>query len=233
MTVSEQAETQFIENVSLDVAELPDRTSPDDRPDMMLVTAEELESCLRAHLPILLHEAQPLLGVERQELRDAAEHVCWFDWSGNDEDAVKAVDDLRTVLALLPHTGQPGKEEAFCTSCGASEPDWNAARAFDAEHTGQPVEGWRPIETAPNDSAFRWYGLHVTHASGYSWFEAHYVQHDDDGQMRLPSGDDFSDWAYDDFECWAPAPAPPLAAEPHHERETPVVKPIGQATPGS
>ncbi|XUM25092.1 hypothetical protein ACRAVF_34055 (plasmid) [Bradyrhizobium oligotrophicum S58] len=37
---------QFVSSVINDVAELPDRTSPDDEPDMMLVTAEELKTIL-------------------------------------------------------------------------------------------------------------------------------------------------------------------------------------------
>lgn len=31
-------------------------------------------------------------------LRIAAEHVCWFDWSNNDDDAVAAVENLRRAL---------------------------------------------------------------------------------------------------------------------------------------
>ena len=37
----------LISNVIQHVAELPDRTSPDDAPDMMLVTADELTEILR------------------------------------------------------------------------------------------------------------------------------------------------------------------------------------------
>ncbi|MBY3263903.1 hypothetical protein HFO15_19960 [Rhizobium laguerreae] len=33
-----------------------------------------------------------------EELRAAAEAVCWFDWSSNDDDAVAAIDRLRTVI---------------------------------------------------------------------------------------------------------------------------------------
>lgn len=33
------------------VAELPDRTSPEDRPEMMLVSCDELEGILESHLP--------------------------------------------------------------------------------------------------------------------------------------------------------------------------------------
>lgn len=35
---------------------------------------------------------------ENDRLRAAAERVCWFDWSGNDSDAVAAVDALREAL---------------------------------------------------------------------------------------------------------------------------------------
>jgi hypothetical protein len=37
---------RFVNAVLSDVAELPDRTSPEDEPDMMLVTAEELKTIL-------------------------------------------------------------------------------------------------------------------------------------------------------------------------------------------
>lgn len=42
---------EWIGNVVQDVAELPDRTSPDDKPDMMLVSADELRSIIAAHAP--------------------------------------------------------------------------------------------------------------------------------------------------------------------------------------
>jgi hypothetical protein len=41
---------QFVNSVLSDVAKLPDRTSPDDEPDMMLVTAEELGRIIRVRL---------------------------------------------------------------------------------------------------------------------------------------------------------------------------------------
>lgn len=41
---------QFVNAVLRDVAELPDRTSPEDEPDMMLVTAEELKTILCTRL---------------------------------------------------------------------------------------------------------------------------------------------------------------------------------------
>ncbi|MFZ5713077.1 MAG: hypothetical protein ACOY3N_09575 [Bradyrhizobium sp.] len=41
------------------VAELPDRTSPEDRPDMMLVTADELFDILCDRLPLLSQVLHP------------------------------------------------------------------------------------------------------------------------------------------------------------------------------
>lgn len=41
---------QFVGSVINAVSELPDRTSPDDEPDMMLVTAEELKTILCTRL---------------------------------------------------------------------------------------------------------------------------------------------------------------------------------------
>lgn len=37
-----------------------------------------------------------------EKVREAAEHVVWFDWSDNDDDAVKAVSDLRAALDAKP-----------------------------------------------------------------------------------------------------------------------------------
>ncbi len=53
------------------------------------------------------HQIAPLvkrieaLEAERLQnpLRAAAERVCWFDWSGNDTDAVAAIDALRKAVA--------------------------------------------------------------------------------------------------------------------------------------
>lgn len=69
---------------------------------------------------------------------------------------------------------------------------------------------WQPMTSEPNDGKFRFYGLFVEHnKTGFEWFEAHYVAQNDDGQLILPSGDNFDDWAFDDFTVWADAPTPP------------------------
>jgi len=35
-------------------------------------------------------------------LLDAVNRVLWFDWSGNDSDAVKVIDGLRTAVDAMP-----------------------------------------------------------------------------------------------------------------------------------
>ena len=40
---------KFVHDVIVDVSELPDRSSPDDWPEALLVTADELELILRRH----------------------------------------------------------------------------------------------------------------------------------------------------------------------------------------
>jgi len=44
---------------------------------------------------------------EAKRLQAAAAHVCWFDWSGNDEDAVRAIEDLRTTLGQSTRSVKP------------------------------------------------------------------------------------------------------------------------------
>lgn len=81
---------------------------------------------------------------------------------------------------------------------------------------------WQPIETAPMDGAYRFYGLHVhNNHTGYRWFEAYYVALDTvDGQLMHPNGDNFSDWTYEDFEVWAPAPPLPSPESASEDRKS-------------
>ncbi len=48
--LADAAKTQLIGAVITEICELPDRTSPEDQPEMMLVTAEELDLILRRHV---------------------------------------------------------------------------------------------------------------------------------------------------------------------------------------
>ncbi len=58
-----------------DVAELPGRTSPDDQPNMMMVTAEELESILTEHIAPLGHRAEAAAEYRRQVMTNHAELI--------------------------------------------------------------------------------------------------------------------------------------------------------------
>lgn len=50
----------IITQIIREVAELPDRTSPEDRPEMMLVSCDELEGILEATLPAETEDWQPI-----------------------------------------------------------------------------------------------------------------------------------------------------------------------------
>jgi hypothetical protein len=54
--------------------------------------SEELEMEIRHSTEIVR------LTARIKELEEAADAVCWFDWSDNDTDAVAAINELRRVL---------------------------------------------------------------------------------------------------------------------------------------
>lgn len=57
-----------------------------------------------------------------EKVRKAAEHVVWFDWSDNDDDAVKAVSDLRSALEGQPYKCEwQQRAETAETKLAASE----------------------------------------------------------------------------------------------------------------
>ena len=41
------------------------------------------------------------ISTSNERLLEAAKAVCWYDWSGNDEDAVQAVEKLREAIKEL------------------------------------------------------------------------------------------------------------------------------------
>lgn len=50
MTPRDTMITLLVSRICTEVSELPDRTSPDDAPEMMLVTAQELSDIVRAQI---------------------------------------------------------------------------------------------------------------------------------------------------------------------------------------
>jgi hypothetical protein len=70
---------------------------------------------------------------ERDAVRAAAERVVWFDWSGNDPDAVSAIDALRALLDASGR-GQEGERSEI--------PD---DRREDREAGGDPNANLDPV----------------------------------------------------------------------------------------
>jgi hypothetical protein len=72
------------------------------------------------------------------------------------------------------------------------------------------AEGWRPIETAPDDRPFM-VGLWVTNnKTGERWWETYIISLDDEtGEAEgWPDGEPLP-WVLRDFEAWRALPAPP------------------------
>ena len=116
-----EAQTQFIYRVLQEVAELPNRTSPDDWPEAMLVTHEELTSILRAALTS--PAPQPADGVTQAQheivasIIDMVEH----DQSRRAEMNRLRADALRAVLARA--LASPAPQPA------APAPVWHGCKA--------------------------------------------------------------------------------------------------------
>lgn len=77
-----------------------------------MMQQEEIRS-LRAEIDRLrsYNEGMSKIQVEMEatieRLRAATERVCWFDWSGNDDDAVRAIADLRELLPAVEQSKDP------------------------------------------------------------------------------------------------------------------------------
>lgn len=86
---------EWIDNVLRDVAELPDRNSPEDWPDAMLVTGAELRQIIVTHAP-----AEPVNARLLDALKQA--HVALIGYLPEHSNAVTnaAIESARAVLEL-------------------------------------------------------------------------------------------------------------------------------------
>jgi hypothetical protein len=106
---------------AVDVAELPDRTSPDDQPEMMLVSAEELSQIIEGHL--LEHRAvlsalpspPPVEGRAEREVWEAAIAAIEIQSlnGGPVFDPAKTLRAFRRRLASLPQQTAPAPDAGY------------------------------------------------------------------------------------------------------------------------
>lgn len=104
--------SDLADRIVLRVAELPDRTSPDDWPEAMLVTADELRA--------IVSEEAPAAGADlRQRLHELAMNVqcdpnkrqpekCWTCYGNGHRDARHAIAELLLTTPLLDGVGGGG-----------------------------------------------------------------------------------------------------------------------------
>lgn len=91
--MSKQAmETDWIDRVVQDVAELSDRNSPEDWPDAMLVTADELRQIIehRAKEAIKQHDAEPVAWLVKS--KRGMIRACWSEKPSEEQVAVAEAD---------------------------------------------------------------------------------------------------------------------------------------------
>lgn len=112
----EQAGADWISNVVRDVSELPDRTSPEGQPDMMLVTVNELHDIIALHAPTTTAAPAQAAG---EEVRDAAleeaASICddrHYNWRfGDGEDSVSGPKECAGLIRALKRPAGDSKGE--------------------------------------------------------------------------------------------------------------------------
>ena len=103
---------EWIENVLRDVAELPDRNSPEDWPEAMLVTGAELRQIIVTHAP-----AEPVNARLLDALKQA--HVALIGYLPEHSNAVTnaAIESARAAIAaaeIAKAKTQPQPSEQEC-----------------------------------------------------------------------------------------------------------------------
>ncbi len=88
----------IVEHIIRDVAELPDRTSPEEWPEAMIVTGDELERIVTDHVaPALAQRDQWLANTNSAADREASIAAALLNWSRSLV-AVSRSEDPRTYL---------------------------------------------------------------------------------------------------------------------------------------
>lgn len=101
------------ERLTLDVAELPDRTSPDDWPEAMLITDSELRQMAEA--------------VIREAIDKTLEEAALF--------ADGKHDGVAAAIRSLKQSNSVAEDEGPCADCGRPKSD-------SAMHLDSPGKGW-------------------------------------------------------------------------------------------
>lgn len=147
------------------VAELPDRSSPDDWPEAMLVTMDELEAILA---DALIPPAQAAIAAhEGQRGKVTPEEIARFEAAAERSVPLSLKElDARLRAPPAPEAGLPGREEIAAKivnpyvdqhieTCRAQS-DWKHYLVIaDAilSLAGKTRE-WMPIDTAPKDGTY-------------------------------------------------------------------------------
>lgn len=185
--------TNLTAEIIRDICELPDRTSPDDWPEAMIVTPEELTIILERHFAALTNEAAVSREAEPREAAQAAQppcHICgaiypsphgtlcsaaWPDdpkryWPGEKTQVI--INNVLAALATPPATN--GEQIAESANCSA-DPIGDApgmverlrAKIINTPETADFMAGV-PLEAAHQRE--RWHSEHDAGKEAEDWF---------------------------------------------------------------
>lgn len=127
---AEPVAADWINNVVRDIAELPDRDSPPDQPDMMLVTVNELHDIIGRNAPVSAAPAAPSEagcnecdGAGQYEWNGADEICAHCHGTGKRSDNADNVGDCATCsgMGTFVKSRRNGvREESNCVACSGS-----------------------------------------------------------------------------------------------------------------
>ena len=134
--------------ICTDVGELPDRTSPDDQPEMLLVTAEELDTICDRHIRDLLDALPQQAATDEARYRDALEQIQQATIDGKVCDDVAWFDKFTTLHDFIEETLRPSAPAAIgdlFLSTPTSQPPAAETRLREAlEKIARAHDEWDP-----------------------------------------------------------------------------------------
>lgn len=123
-----------IDSIIQAVAELPDRTSPEDWPEAMLVTAEELRTILQSRVPVSTPGPLKALEQEIGALEIVIRTAAVEGWSIGPPMAKRWADTLRDLLAALARQSEEPPSELGCGCSVTVRPDGVIEKAWCLRH---------------------------------------------------------------------------------------------------
>jgi hypothetical protein len=182
--------SQIADLIVRDVCELPDRTSPDDWPEALLVTSEELHTLIVEQFAEAFSTPSPDTGAvapSREALLELADKI------------------ERQVPVTRSYLADNGLDDHFSDILLSHYLDFarEARAAITAEPKASAAVGWMPIASAPKDGT--WF---IALQDGELYPCQWHAEEPDEGPYQEGWWDHFNK-SFEEPTRWIPLPAPP------------------------